>query len=552
MYNYCNKKGKEVQELLEISKKVSVLYIEDHEETNKATTTLLKKLFKNVFSVRSYSEAKEIFNDKIELLITDISLPEKNGIELAEEFKQKSQKLKVIFISAYNDNKFLLKAIEVGADGFLFKPFLLEDFLKILNKIIQIIQIEKENENLKKNLLKIIEEKNKELITDPITGIGNIAKMNMEFKDKNKYFIVLIDINRFKKINSAFGFEFGNRVLKETANKLKLFSDKIYRIGSDQFILILKNVKEFEKIKRSLENTKIYFNELPVIITYSIVSFFSEGKNLINNITKVTDYLKENSLVNTAIFIDEKKLKKASDKNKKLSFTLKLLKENKVEPFFQPIVNVKTKKTIKYEVLARIIDENKIYNPFEFIEDIKRAGLIHELTKQIFIKSLDKAKNFPLSINITDMDLNHSELINFIIKETQRRNIPPQNITLEILEDISTFNKTNMNNLKKLQKNGFKIAIDDFGSGYSNFERILQISPDYIKIDGKFIKTLLNEKNSHKIVMSINILAHSIGAQVIAEFVENETILKKIEEIGIEYAQGYYFSKPKKEINFES
>ncbi|MEO1927291.1 MAG: EAL domain-containing protein [Nautiliaceae bacterium] len=541
-----------MQELLEVSKKISVLYIEDHEETNKTTTVLLKKLFKNVFSVRSYSEAKEIFNDEIELLITDISLPEKNGIELAKEFKKKSQKLKVIFISAYNDSEFLLKAIEVGADGFLFKPFLLEDFLKILNKIAKIIQIEKENENLKKNLLKIIEEKNKELVTDPITGIGNIAKMNMELNDNNKHFVVLTDINRFRKINSAFGFEFGNRVLKETTDKLKPFSDKIYRIGSDQFILILKNVKDFETIKRSLENIKIDFNDFTVIITYSIAGFFSNAQDVINNITKVIDYLKENCLVNDAVFLDEQKLKNASFKNKKLSCILKLLKEEKIVPFFQPIVDIKTKKTIKYEVLARIIDEEKTYNPFEFIEDIKKAGLIHELTKQIFIKSLDKAKIFPLSVNITDMDLNHCELIDFMIKETQRKNIPPQNITLEILEDISTFNKTNMNNLKKLQKNGFKIAIDDFGSEYSNFERILQISPDYIKIDGKFIKTLPNEKNSHKIVMSINILAHSIGAKVIAEFVENETILKIIEEMGIEYAQGYYFSKPKKEIDFEN
>ena len=541
-----------MQEILEVSKQISVLYIEDHYETNQTTTMLFKKLFKEVFSVQSYSQAKEVFNENIDLLITDISLPEKNGIDLAKEFKEISPKLKVIFISAYNDSEFLLKAIEVGADGFLFKPFSLNDFLKILQKITKIIKIEKENENLKNNLLKIIEEKNRELLTDPITNIGNIAKMNMELNDETKYFVVLTDINRFKKINSAFGFEFGNRVLKETADKLKPFSDKIYRIGSDQFILILENVKDFEKIKHSLENTKIDFNEFPVIITYSIVSFFSDGKNVINNITKVTDYLKENSLANSAIFLDEEKLKKASDKNKKLSFILKLLKENKVEPFFQPIIEIKSKKAVKYEVLARIVDEDKIYNPFEFIEDIKKAGLIHELTKQIFTKSLHKAKTTPLSINITDMDLNHCELIEFIIKETKRNNIPPQNITLEILEDISTFNKTNMNNLKKLQKAGFKIAIDDFGSGYSNFERILQISPDYIKIDGKFIQNLPGDSNSNKIVMSINILAHSLGSEVIAEFVENENILTAIEEMGIEYAQGYHFSKPKKEINFES
>jgi EAL domain-containing protein (putative c-di-GMP-specific phosphodiesterase class I)/CheY-like chemotaxis protein len=538
-----------VQEILKDSKNIKILYVEDHKDTNIQTTELLRKIFDNVTSTASYSQAKEHFSDDIDLLITDISLPEKSGIELAKELKELKNSLKIIFISAYNDSEFLLKAIEVGADGFLFKPFTLEDFLKILAKVTKIIKMEKENEEFKKNLIKIIEKKNKKLITDTITGVGNIAKMKAELKNEEKYFAVLVDINRFKKINSAFGFEFGNEVLKTTAKKLSKFSDRVYRIGNDQFIIILENERDFETLKKDLENVVVYFNDFPVIITYSMAGFFSSGEEIINNITKVTDYIKENSLANNAVFLDEAKLQKSSLKSKKLSLLLNLLRENKVEPFFQPIIDIKTKKITKYEVLARIIDNEKIYNPFEFIEDIKKAGLISELTRQLIEKALPFAKKIPLSINITDTDLNSSEMINFIIEKTKKLNINPSNITFEILEDIDTFNSTNLKNILLLKQEGFKIAIDDFGSKYSNFERILKISPDYIKIDGKFIKNLPTEEVSRKIVMAINILAHSLNSKIIAEFVENEEILNIIEEMGIEYAQGYLFSPPKRSID---
>ena len=537
-----------MQDLLRHTRQLAVLYIEDHIETNVQTTSLLKKNFKKVISSTHYTEAKKHFSDDIDILVTDISLPEKNGIEIAQEFKESNPKLKIIMISAYNDTEFLLKAINVGVDGFLFKPFLLEDLLKILKKVIKLIIMEKENEELKNNLLKLVEEKNKELLKDNITGAGNLAKLNMDIQ-KKEYFVSLIDINRFKTINSAFGFEFGNKVLKRTAEVLKTLNENIYRIGSDQFVLLCDNENSFEKIRNALDDFKMDFYDFPVFITFTIIGFFSKNDEIINNITKATDYIKEHSLKNSILFLDEEKLNKITQKNQKMAFILNMIKKEKVEPFFQPIVNLHDVKTVKYEVLARIIDNGKTYSPFEFIEDIKKAGLIGEVTKQIISKSIHLAKEVNLSINITDLDLNSEEFVEWLKEQVKIYKISPENITLEILEDISLFNDTNLKNIKKLKNEGFEIAIDDFGTGFSNFERMLNISPDFIKIDGKFIKNIHKDSNARKIVIAMSIMAHSIGAKVIAEYVENDEIIKTLHETGIEYAQGYYFSPPKRTLN---
>ena len=539
-----------MDDIIETVKELNVLYIEDHEETNEVTSRLFSKLFKNVYSAKSYEEAKQYFDKPIDLLITDISLPIKNGIEIADELKKKKPEIKVIFISAHNDTQYLLKAIEIGADAFLFKPFSLEKFMEVLTKIVKIYVIEKENEEFKNRLIDLVEEKNKKLLVDEISTLGNFVKLEVDLEkiSSDDLFVVLVDIRNFKNINSAYGFEFGNAILRKVGETLKEFGKHVYRVSSDQFVLIFEDPDDvFDKIKNRLDKFVVHFNDFPVYVFFTIVSFFAPKEKLKDYITIGIEYIKEHDI--STIFIDEGKIQKLSQKSKDLTVTLKYIKDEKIYPYFQPIIDLKTKKVAKYEVLARIVTKDRVLTPFAFISDLKKAKLVNEITKQIIDKSFKYAKNHHLSINITNLDLVDKTFIPYLESKVKEFGISPSNITFEILEDISLKNEEEMiKNINILKSKGFLIALDDFGIGYSNFERLMKISPDYIKIDGKFIQNLDTDENSYKITKAINILSHSVGAKTIAEFVENEEIEKKLIELGIDYGQGYYYAPPLKEI----
>jgi EAL domain-containing protein (putative c-di-GMP-specific phosphodiesterase class I) len=151
-----------------------------------------------------------------------------------------------------------------------------------------------------------------------------------------------------------------------------------------------------------------------------------------------------------------------------------------------------------------------------------------------------KRKNINLSLNLTQEDLLNDDFFEFI---NSLRNELTQSITLEILENVEDFNGSLIDKINELKKNNFLIAIDDFGSGYSNFQRVIDIDPDFIKIDGSLIKNIENPKFFHTVFAILN-FAKSLSADLVAEFVENERIFQIVKMIGIEYSQGYLFSPP--------
>ena len=165
------------------------------------------------------------------------------------------------------------------------------------------------------------------------------------------------------------------------------------------------------------------------------------------------------------------------------------------------------------------------------------------------VKEISRHNNLTISVNITEDDLLTNKLLDDLLSIVSKYNIKPQRVMLEILEGVTNEGaKNNILQIKELKQAGFFIAIDDFGVDYSNFERIAELDIDMIKIDGKYIKSILNNKKSLLIVQTITNFAHRLGLKVTAEFVENQEIYDKITEIGIEYSQGYLFGMPQPHI----
>ena len=173
-----------------------------------------------------------------------------------------------------------------------------------------------------------------------------------------------------------------------------------------------------------------------------------------------------------------------------------------------------------------------------------------KLTKVVIKKSFEyfKDKDYEFSINLTLEDITNKNISSYIIEMLKEYNIASK-VVFEIVESEGIQDFTYVNNfIDRVKELGCKIAIDDFGSGYSNFEYLIKLNADYIKIDGSLIKDILVNKNNQEIVITIVDFAKRQGFKTIAEFVSSKEIFEKVKELGIDYAQGYYISEPKPDI----
>ena len=212
------------------------------------------------------------------------------------------------------------------------------------------------------------------------------------------------------------------------------------------------------------------------------------------------------------------------------------------------MIDNSTGKVYKYEALARIKkDDGEIILPSKFLDLSRQTKLYSSITKTMIEKTFrDFANNKKsLSINFSYSDINSDEIKEFFYEKLETYPSVAHRLTVEILEneDIQNFNVLK-NFYSKIKRYDCKLAIDDFGSGYSNMMFILQLQPDYIKIDGKLIESLYTNNQSLTFVKSIVAFAKKHNITTIAEFVSSEKLAKGVKELGVDISQGYYFSEP--------
>lgn len=409
------------------------------------------------------------------------------------------------------------------------------------------------------DLIHKTEELERILREDNLTKEGNRFKLLEDIKRFKKPSLALLDINRFGDINEFYGYEIGDEVLITVAKIFKEHTGNkytLYRIYSDEFAILADNdekehFKNFIKhIADSISSSPLNIKgkEIYIQMTYSI-SF--EEKN---ELKKTANTIKRYNKNNKDIVVYDKNLGIEKIHEKNILWTSKLkkaLESDNIVPYYQAIYNLKTEKIEKYEALVRLIDEDNIaISPFYFLDVAKKSKQYLKLTKEVIRKSFEyfKDKDYEFSINLTLEDITNKNISSYIIDMLKEYNIAPK-VVFEIVESegIQDFEYVN-NFIDSVKKLGCKIAIDDFGSGYSNFEYLIKLNADYIKIDGSLIKDILLNKNNQEIVITIVDFAKRQGFKTIAEFVSSKEIFDKVKELGLDYAQGYYIHEPKPEI----
>ena len=199
------------------------------------------------------------------------------------------------------------------------------------------------------------------------------------------------------------------------------------------------------------------------------------------------------------------------------------------------------------ESITILKEGNNIYSPYIFLDIAKKVKFYHQLEKIMIEKAFKIAyeHNKHININLSIEDVTNKEFVKYIEEELINKKIANL-ITFELLESESiTDYKSVLFFIDIVKKLGSKIAIDDFGSGYSNFAYLVKLKPDYIKIDGSLVKNIHKDNNSLLITKSINQFAHSLNIKTVAEYVHCKEVLDILQELGIDEYQGFYFSEPK-------
>jgi EAL domain-containing protein (putative c-di-GMP-specific phosphodiesterase class I) len=262
--------------------------------------------------------------------------------------------------------------------------------------------------------------------------------------------------------------------------------------------------------------------------------------------------LAKKSKKNYLFYDDSMAMTKEYEKNFDWSKRLKFAIENdKIIPVFQPIVDTKTQKIIKYEALIRMVDENNLLiAPVFFLELAKKNKLYHQLTKIMIEKTFETFKNSPysVSINISVEDILNKDIYNFIIEKLKTSKMGSQ-IGFELLESegIENFEQV-IEFIDDVKKYGCTISIDDFGTGYSNFDYLMKLKVDFIKIDGSMIKNIDRDINSQMITQTIVEFANRMKIKTVAEFVYSKNVFDKVSQLNVDLAQGYYFGEPTRDI----
>jgi diguanylate cyclase (GGDEF)-like protein len=567
--NFFWDKSMEKSALLSLTnstKQLTLLLVEDDAEMRETTREFLGSFFEHIIlAVDGEDGLKKFQEHKIDFLVTDINMPNMNGLELISNIRQVQEDLPIIILSAHTESKYFTESIRYSVDGYLLKPFDMEHFLYVLSKIVKRLENARKVEEYQTHLKEMVEQKTRELehrcMHEYYTNLPNAIMLTEDLRSQAYDYMLLLDIANFSAVNKEYGKEFANRVIQESARALRknLHKDaKLYKTESDRFVILLRNTQLKDVSSFCQQLISFFDGHLLEIDAYEIKIAFNIGVDEVRQDFEQTlincEYALERSKVLGSRHFeiateDLRHLEEEREALKWLKITQQLVLDEKIVPYFQPIVDIKSGKVHHYEVLARGIYEGETVSPKWFLQASEKLGLSTVVTRLMLNKTLEKFADTDVSfaINLSTRDILEDYLFAFLQKKIQKYKIDPKRITFEILESITIENNSTkiVNRINELKSAGYKIAVDDFGVQNSNFSRLLEMEFDYIKIDGVFIRDICTDSKKRDITQAIVNLAKTLKIKTIAEYVENEEIFKMLTECGVDYAQGHYVGTAK-------
>jgi len=525
-------------------KEITVLYCEDEEYLRDITKGILQSFTKKQFICKDGAEGLEVFKEKqdlIDLIITDVNMPNMNGLEMAKEIKKINPNMPIVVATAFSNSEYLLEAIDLGVDKYVLKPINVKKLLDIMSKSLLYHEL-------------------RDLYLDQLTKLQNRNALIKDTKTIKQTTLALINIDKFSILNDLYGEDYGDKILLSFVSKIKdkFTSDSynIYRVGSDNFVILCKDInidtnkfksvcKEFIK-KTNTDGVQIEDENIDISITIGIAQ--SNDQHAFEYAQRVIPKARKKYL--NILEYDKEQFEQKKDIEENIAWIKKLkngLTDGKFQPYFQPIINAQTKEIYKYEALIRYIEtDGTEIAPYKFLTIAKKARLFPVIIKIMLsnVLAIIKEKQIRVAVNLSFEDIIHNETNQFIFETLEEYKEEAKLLDFEILESeeiedfqiVKTF-------IDKIRSYGCHIGVDDFGAGYSNFNMLEALNVDFVKIDGSLIREIDTLPKHALIVETISDFCTKLGVKTVAEFVSSEEIYNKTKDLGIEYMQGWHFGK---------
>jgi len=414
---------------------------------------------------------------------------------------------------------------------------------------------------------------------DPLTDLLNRDAFDIELtnhvydavNNDKSHVLCYLDLDRFKLINDTSGHMAGDQCLMQITSLIQscIRSDDILgRLGGDEFGLILQNcahesaLRITSSITKAISEMEFKWEGCDYNLGVSI------GINPLNKSTKnAADAIRKADLAcytakdqgRGQVYVYEEKDSELIKRQEETYWATRVtdaIENNRLRLYAQPIVSLRERNPNNrhVEILVRLIDEdNNLVPPDAFIPAAERYNLMHLIDRKIiletfvFINKFSKhdCNNTHYSINLSGNTLSDENIVAYITDMAEEYIIDTSTICFEITETTAIKNLHHAKTfIKDLKAKGFKFALDDFGSGLSSFQYLKNLSIDYLKIDGSFVADMVNNNIDHAMVAAINEVGHIMGIETIAEYVENDQIIKKLQKINVDYGQGYGIQQP--------
>jgi diguanylate cyclase (GGDEF)-like protein/PAS domain S-box-containing protein len=413
---------------------------------------------------------------------------------------------------------------------------------------------------------------------DLLTGLPNralfkdhlsLAVERAKRKNDYMYAVLFLDLDRFKDVNDSLGHSVGDDLLVSVAEKLEQrmrTTDTIARFGGDEFVILLEDLQDVDNASQVAEwilselSEPFMFNDREVYINASIGI-------VINSIA----YLRAEEVLRDAdiamysakargkgryVIFDPAMREDILNRTELEHDLRKAIDQDQLRVHYQSIVSLKTQQVVGVEALVRWEHPRRgLVPPGDFIPLAEETDLIVSIDRWVMRKAcrqlsrwketIPLAKDLTVSVNLSTKHVSKQDLVEFVESVLEETGLHPSDLKLEITER-AILEKSELTDgvFDRLRENGIQLQIDDFGTGYSALSYLSNFPINALKIDRSFIRTMVEDDNNSKIVQAILMLSQRLNVGVIAEGVETQTLYDHLNELGCEYGQGYFISKP--------
>jgi c-di-GMP phosphodiesterase len=530
-----------------------ILVVEDNEMNRELIREIL---LDEGYRIKEAHNGKEGVDKALEetpdVILMDIEMPVMTGLEATSLLTKKSQtsRVPIIVLTGLNETEDRIKAFDCGAMDYLTKPFNAHELLARVNSYIRFSLLNK------KYVLSTVSQE---------TGLPNRAAFLEKLPDTNTPKLLLIKIDNIESISRFYGESTGTEIeknfsrflLAEQPQELKengtlfhlgrglfgiLMDDPENSCDKNKGIGIASHLQERYAVQRSATKEAHYDIEFTIVLGF-------DRENMLEKTELALDEALRNQ---TALLVMDDMIQDVYQAIGENIFWLKKIKEaiqdDRLLPYYQPIFNSATGKKEKYEALVRMIDKNgEVVPPGKFLFIAKNSKYYPDITKVMVQKAMCQFRNRKeeFALNLSAMDIENKNMRDYIFSSLQKLPDTASRLTLEIVEqEGAKYIDILKDFVRQVKQYGVKIAIDDFGSGYSNFRMLLDMEADYLKIDGSLIRNIHEDAASRNVVETIKAFADKTNIGIVAEFVSNKEIYETLKNMGIQYFQGYYFGKP--------